>query len=209
MKSKIQFRILNAIKAGFDGIEVHSSNGYLFHQFFMNCSNTRTDEYGGSIENKTRFFFEVLEAMKTVIPEKKIGIRLNPMLHGWSGITVDKETGKTFDHVVNRLNDYDLAYLHLTRQEKSPEKTYFIQDVIGHYRKIYNGFLVANGNYARESGEQELATGRADAIAYGRPFISNPDLPQRFKNNISLTEPDRATFYTTGEKGYTDYPFAQ
>lgn len=104
----------NAIKAGFDGVEIHSSNGYLFHQFFSDCSNKRTDDYGGSVENKTRFLFEVLEAVKQVVSEEKIGLRFNPSLHGLFGITVNENTIPTFEYMVKRLNDYNLAYLHLS-----------------------------------------------------------------------------------------------
>lgn len=196
---------VNAINAGFDGIEVHSSNGYLFHQFFTNCSNTRTDQYGGSDENKARFFFEVLDAIKEVMPLNKVGVRLNPMLNGM-GITPDAETAKTFEYIITKLNDYNLAYLHLTRAGKPVDVPNFVQDVIGHYRKFYNGFLVANGGYDKESGETELSKNTADAIAYARPFISNPDLVDRYKNDWPIAEWDQSTFYTPGPKGYTDYP---
>jgi N-ethylmaleimide reductase len=196
----------NAMKAGFDGVEIHSSNGYLFHQFFSDCSNHRTDRYGGSIENKTRFFFEALDAVKTVVAENRIGVRLNPMLHGASGIIVDENTAPTFDYVVNRLNDYDLAYLHVSRPGKILDEPYFIKDVVGHYRGIYRGFLVANNQYEQESGEEEITSGRADAIAYGRLYISNPDLPERFRNGYPLVTADKKTYYSGGEKGYIDYP---
>ena len=196
----------NAIKAGFDGVEIHSSNGYLFHQFFNNCSNHRVDEYGGNDENKSRFLFEVIDAVAKIIPIEKIGVRLNPMLHGMSGIEVDQETANTFDYIISKLNDYSLAYLHLSRPFTLLEKDFFISDVIGHYRKIYNGFMVANGNYDPDSAEKEIVEGRADAIAFGRSFISNPDLPIRIKNDWPLSEADESTFYTPGEKGYTDYP---
>ncbi len=197
----------NAMKAGFDGIEIHSSNGYLFHQFFTNCSNTRTDEYGGSDENKSRFFFEVLEAIKEIMPLNRVGVRLNPMLHGLMGIETDETTAKTFEYIITRMNDYDLAYLHLSRPFVDSDVPWFIKDVIGHYRPFYKGFLIANSNYDKESGEAELAAGRADAIAYGKPFISNPDLTERYKNDWPLAEWDKSTFYTPGTKGYTDYPF--
>ena len=196
----------NAMRAGFDGIEIHSSNGYLIHQFFSNSSNKRTDEYGGSDENKAKFFFQVLDAIKGVVPENKIAARLNPMLNDAMGIKVDEETAGTFDYIVERLNSYDLAYLHLSRPWVPLKESWFIQDVIGHYRKIYKGFLVANANYTPESGEAEVREGRADAIAFGRPFIANPDLPARIENNWPLASPDSSTFYTGGEKGYIDYP---
>jgi N-ethylmaleimide reductase len=196
----------NAMKAGFDGVEIHASNGYLFHQFFTNCSNQRTDAYGGSDENKARILFEVIEALTDVMPAEKIGVRLNPMLNGGFGITADSKTGKTFEYIVNRLNDYDLAYLHLSRPFQKQDESWFIADVIGHFRKIYRGTLVANGNYDPKSAAEEIASGRADAVAFGRPFIGNPDLVARIENGWELSPPDPKTFYTPGPEGYTDYP---
>jgi N-ethylmaleimide reductase len=197
---------INAIKAGFDGVEIHASNGYLFHQFFNNVSNKRNDEYGGNDRNKSRFLFEVIDALKSVIPVNKIGVRLNPMMHGFSGILVDNQTAGTFNYIVNKLNDYDLAYLHLSKPTKILDEPYFIENVIGHYRKIYKGFLIANGNYNLESAENEIKSKRADAVAFGVPFIANPDLVLRFKNGNPLAEADKNTFYTSGDKGYIDYP---
>ena len=196
----------NAMKAGFDGIEIHSSNGYLFHQFFSTSSNIRNDRYGGSIENRVRLLFEVIDALKEVMPAARIGVRLNPMMHDAGNIEVNAETQATFDHIVTRLNDHALAYLHLTRPFRPVDNPYIIEDVIGHYRGLYQGVLVANGNYQPAEAETEVGSGRADAIAFGRPFISNPDLVQRIRQNWSLTEPDTATFYTQGPEGYTDYP---
>ncbi len=196
----------NAMAAGFDGVEIHSSNGYLFHQFFTNCSNQRTDQYGGNSENKSRILFEVIDALKTVMPENKIGLRLNPMLDGMSGITIDEETAATFDYIINKLNSYDLAYLHMSRPWVESDKPFAIKDVIGHYRQLYKGFLIANNNYDKESAEHDVASGKADAIAFGRLFIANPDLPYRFEKDLQVAAPDPATFYTPGSKGYIDYP---
>ena len=196
----------NAMAAGFDGVEIHASNGYLFHQFFTNCSNQRTDQYGGNDENKSRFLFEVMDALKKVMPENRIGVRLNPMLEGMSGITLDAQTSKTFDYIVNRLNDYGLAYLHVSKPWAPSTSEFALDDVISHYRKIYNGFLIANNNYDKESAEHDIASEKADAIAFGRFFIANPDLPFRFENNSELAVPDIATFYSPGPKGYIDYP---
>lgn len=197
---------VNALEAGFDGVEIHSSNGYLFHQFFSRCANHRTDAWGGSRDNRIRFLFEVLDAVTEKIPANRVGVRLNPMLHGASGIVVDEETAPTFDAIVQRLNDYDLAYLHLTRPYKILEEPFFVEDVIGHYRPLYKGFLIANNRYDRESAEAELQQGRADAIAFGIPFISNPDLPERLFQHHPLQKADKTTFYTAGAAGYTDYP---
>jgi len=196
----------NAMEAGFDGIEIHSSNGYLFHQFFSASSNVREDQYGGSIENRVRLLFDVIEALGEVMPVERIGLRLNPMMHSAGGIEVRADTAPTFDYIVKRLNDYNLAYLHLTRPYQKLDTPDFIHDVIGHYRDLYQGFLLANGNYQPEEAEEEVQSGRADAIVFGRPFISNPDLPLRIQNGWPLAEADPKTFYTSGPEGYTDYP---
>lgn len=202
------FRIAarNAVKAGFDGIEIHSSNGYLFHQFFCKCSNIRKDQYGGSIENRTRFFFEVLEAVKQELKENRIGIRFNPSLHGLAGITIDEETIPTFDYVINKVNDYNLAYVHLSEPFTDvTEVPHAIQNISKHYRPLYKGTLMINGGFNQETGNKIIDRGEADLVAFGKPFVSNPDLVERFTNNWPITDWDADTFYTTGEKGYLDY----
>lgn len=197
----------NAKEAGFDGVEIHSSNGYLIHQFFNEKSNTRTDDYGASIKNRARFFFEVIDAICEVWDENRIGVRLNPSLHNDFGIIATPETIPTFDHIIQKLNAYDLAYLHLTEPpESSSEIDFLVTDIARHYRPIYSGTLMINGNFDQEKGNRIIDEGLADLVAYGRPFISNPDLPQRFENYASLQEWDKDTFYTKGEKGYIDYP---
>lgn len=196
----------NAVEAGFDGIEIHSSNGYLFHQFFCKCSNTRTDDYGGSIENRTRFFFEVLDAVKQEIPEQRIGVRFNPSLHGLAGITIDEETIPTFEHIIKKLNDYDLAYVHLSEPFTDVSNIPFaVQNIAQHFRPLCKGTLMINGGFTQKTGNAIIKKGEADLVAFGKPFISNPDLVERFANNWSLSEWDSDTFYTTGEKGYIDY----
>ncbi|MHA7129870.1 alkene reductase [Algoriphagus namhaensis] len=197
----------NAMHAGFDGVEIHSSNGYLFHQFFNQSSNQRTDRYGGSIENRARFLFEVLDAVKEVMPENRIGLRLNPSLHGIFGMEADEETIPTFDYIVHRLNDYDLAYLHLSEPFNDVSDLPFLEtEIAKHYRPIFKGTLVINAGFDREKGNKYLEEGLADAVAYGKPFISNPDLPHRFAEQAPLADWDSDTFYTPGAKGYTDYP---
>eukprot|EP01093_Parvamoeba_rugata_P003296 TRINITY_DN142_c0_g1_i4.p1 TRINITY_DN142_c0_g1~~TRINITY_DN142_c0_g1_i4.p1 ORF type:complete len:220 (+),score=64.81 TRINITY_DN142_c0_g1_i4:2584-3243(+) len=199
----------NAVEAGFDGIELHSSNGYLFQQFFNGCSNTRTDAYGGSIENRARFFFEVLDAMKTVIPQEKIGVRFNPSLHGLFGITVDEDTIPTFEYIIKKLNGYNLAYVHLSEPFTDVSEVPFaVTDIAKHFRPLYNGTLMINTNFDQEKGNKVLADGDADLVAYGKPFVSNPDLVERFEKHLDLAEWDKDTFYTPGKKGYTDYSFA-
>ncbi|MFB9053620.1 alkene reductase [Formosa undariae] len=199
----------NAVKAGFDGVEIHSSNGYLFQQFFNACSNTRTDEYGGSIENRTRFFFEVLDAIKEVMPQEKIGVRFNPSLHGLFGITIDEETIPTFEYIIKKLNDYNLAYVHLSEPFTDVSDVPFaVTEIAKHFRPLYNGTLMINTEFDQEKGNKVLEAGDADLVAYGKLFISNPDLVERFENNLDLAEWDEKTFYVPGEKGYTDYPKA-
>ncbi|MCM5661594.1 alkene reductase [Galbibacter mesophilus] len=197
----------NAKAAGFDGVEIHSSNGYLFHQFFNNSSNKRTDDYGGSILNKTRFFFEVLDEVKEIFPENKIGVRLNPSLHGAFGMEADEETIPTFDHIIKKLNDYNLAYLHLSEPFTDvSDVPFLVSDIALHYRPLYNGTLMINTNFNQERGNKVIEEGNADLVSFGKPFISNPDLPERFALNAPIAEWDEATFYVPGEKGYTDYP---
>ena len=130
------------------------------------------------------------------------------MYHGRAGITIDQESLPTFEYIVNRLNAYNLAYLHLSRPFFSVDSPLLIDNVPAHFRQIYKGHLMVNGEYDRESGEKELIDGNADSICYGRPFIGNPDLPERIRNGISWVEADTATFYSQGAEGYTTYPVA-
>ncbi|MDY0221669.1 MAG: alkene reductase [Desulfobacterium sp.] len=197
----------NALVAGFDGVEVHASNGYLLHQFFSRTSNVRTDDYGGSIENRAKILFEVMDEVKRHVPENRIGVRLNPSLHGVFGMTLDGESIPTFDHIVKRLNNYKLAYLHLS------EPFTDVTDVPGaepniavHYRPMYKGTLMINTGFDRETGNKVIEDGLADLVAFGKPFISNPDLVERFEAKAETAPWNEKTFYTTGPEGYTDYP---
>lgn len=197
----------NAVEAGFDGIELHAANGYLFHQFFNGCSNARTDEYGGSIENKARILFETLDALKDVINYSRVGVRLNPSMNGVQGMTVDKDTIDTHEYIVNRLNDYGLAYVHLTEPFTDvSEVPYVVTEIAKHFRPIYKGLLMINKGFTKETGNKIIEDGYADMVAYGVPFIANPDLVARFEKNASLNTPDQSTFYTFTAKGYNDYP---
>lgn len=200
----------NAVEAGFDGVEIHSSNGYLFHQFFNGTSNTRTDQYGGTIENKSRLLFEVIDAIKEVMPENRIGLRLNPSLDGIFGMTMDEETIPTFDYIIKKLNHYNLAYLHLSEPFNDVSAIpYAEKEIAKRYRPIYKGTIIINSAFDQEKGNQVVEDGFADAVAFGKPFISNPDLAERFEEGAPLADWDQATFYTPGEKGYTDYPAYQ
>lgn len=197
----------NAIDAGFDGVEVHASNGYLLHQFFVSTANVRTDEYGGSAKNRARILFEVLDAIKEVVPQHRIGVRLNPSMHGGFGITVNEDTIPTFDYIVEQLNRYSLAYVHLTEASSANKDVPHIEpQVAKRYRAKYSGNLIINGGFKQETGNQVIADGDADMVAFGVPFIGNPDLVERFAQNAELQQPDPSKFYAPGPEGYVDYP---
>lgn len=197
----------NAIEAGFDGVEIHSSNGYLFHQFFNGTSNHRDDKYGGSKENKARFFFEVLDAMKAVIPENRIGARFNPSLNGVFGMTMDEDTIPTFDYIIERLDkEYDLAYIHLSEPFTDvSDLDYAVTNIAEYYRPKYKGTLMINSDFDQEKGNTVIDEGNADLVSFAKLYISNPDLVGRFRENAPVAEWDKDTFYTPGKEGYTDY----
>ena len=197
----------NAVEANFDGIELHGANGYLFHQFFNGDSNHRTDEYGGSIENKARILFETLDALKGVIDYSRVGVRLNPSMHNAQGMMVDEETIPTHEYIVNKLNDYGLAYVHLTEPFTDVTNVPFaVTEIAKHFRPLYKGTLIINKSFNKESGIKVIEDGYADLVAYGVPFLANPDLVARYQKDAELNTPDQSTFYTATEKGYIDYP---
>lgn len=198
----------NAIAAGFDGVEIHSANGYLFHQFFVNCANIRKDEYGGSHENKARFFFETLREVGQAIGFDRVGVRLNPSAHGFFGITIDQDTISTFEHIVERLNDYsNLAYLHLVEPMVPVDNVpHAVKEVAKHFRPRYKGKLIVNCGFRTDSAMQVIEEGHADAVAFGKAFLANPDLVERISTGAKWNRWDHSTFYTLGPKGYTDYP---
>ena len=199
----------NAMAAGFDGVEIHSSNGYLFHQFFSAQSNLRDDEYGGSHENRARFFFEVLDAIGEVMPFNRVGFRLNPMMNRFHGVSVDADTVPMWEYIVRRANGYGLAFLHLTEPflpNQLDDTPGGLADVGAHFRPLATMPIIANGGLDQAKGEARLVAGLCDAVAYGKAWIANPDLVERFASHAALNEPDMATFYQGGEKGYLDYP---
>lgn len=202
-----------AILAGFDGVEIHGANGYLIDEFICDGSNKRTDEYGGSIENRCKFALEVVEAVANKIGSKKVGIKLSPS--GTFNSMHDSTSIETFSYLINKLNDYDLSYLHLAEHYNPVGKIYNIPEhylqegeVIKYYRKIYNGILIGNGGFDKDKAVDFINNKYCDLIAFGKLFISNPDLPFRIKYNLGLTDWNETTFYTDNEKGYIDYPFA-
>lgn len=198
----------NAEKAGFDGVELHAANGYLFHQFFMQCSNQRTDKYGGSIENRARFLFDVLEAIGKEYPLEKVGVRLAPDLNDTFGIFHDEETEALFEYIFNKLNDYPIAYVHISgfSLDKNHKGMEQILATGRKYREIYHGTLILNKGFNATTGHQAIEEGIADLISLGIPFISNPDLVERIEKERVWALADRKTFYGGNEKGYIDYP---
>lgn len=188
----------NAITAGFDGIELHSASGYLPMQFLSTGSNHRTDAYGGSLQNRLRFVVETLEAMvKAAGSASRVGIKISPAMP-FNDIQ-DDNPAETYTALVKAISPMGLAYLHVLRSAPLP-------NVFELLRPLFQGPFLAGGGFDRESGNAALAAGVADFIVFGKLFVSNPDLPDRFAKRSALAEFDTSTFYTPGPKGYTDYP---
>lgn len=192
----------HAKDAGFDGVEVHAANGYLIDQFLRDGSNKRTDQYGGSLENRCRFLFEVLEAVTNVFGSGSVGVRLSPV-NGFNDMK-DSDPLELSTFLALELNRFNLAYTHVIRGNRTGEDTV---DIVSAFANYYEGALILNMDYDAQSGGAEIEQGRADAVAYGQKFIANPDLPKRFKHGWPLNPADESTFYTQGKEGYTDYPF--
>ena len=197
----------NAKEAGFDGVEIHGANGYLLDQFIQDNSNQREDEYGGSIEGQSRFLIEVTQAVVEVWGKARVGVRLSPG-SAYNDMH-DSNPTATFSHVVSELNRLGIGYIHIIEPRIRGNVT--IEDDgkgLGakFFRPIFQGSIVTAGGYKRDTGEAKLQSDDADFVAYGRLFLANPDLPRRFALDVSLNKYDRNTFYTSGAKGYTDYP---
>jgi N-ethylmaleimide reductase len=196
---------INAIMAGFDGVELHSANGYLLEQFLSPSSNQRTDEYGGSIENRCRFVLDVVKAVGHSIGFEKTAIRLSPYgING--GMRPYPETDATYTYLAEQLNDLGIAYIHLVDHSSmgAPEVPAALKTTI---RGKLRNTLLLSGGYNKERAEEHLQAGMTDLVAFGRPFINNPDLVDRMINNWPLNEQlDTNTFYSADDKGYTDYP---
>lgn len=194
----------NAIEAGFDGVEIHSANGYLLDQFLRDGTNIREDEYGGNIENRSRFLFEVIEAVIAEIGADKIGLRLSPS--GTFNDIKDSDPQKHFTYVCEKLNAYGLAYLHIVDALEGDIRHGANVVELSMLRDAYKGVLITNGAYDKQRGDTAIQNHQADAVAYGVLFLANPDLLERFKTNAEFNEADPDTFYTQDEKGYVDYP---
>jgi N-ethylmaleimide reductase len=193
---------INAKEAGFDGVEIHGANGYLIDQFLRDSANQRTDEYGGSLENRSRFLFEVIDAVTGVFGSGRVGLRLSPLNSFQSMKDSDPIAWTRF--LSEQLNRFDLAYVHLMRAD-----FFGLQqaDVVSVARGAYKGHLMVNMGYSPEEANQVIASGQADSVAFGTGVLANPDFVERVKEGAELNQPNSDTFYTSGAEGYTDYPF--
>ena len=191
----------NAMQAGFDGVEIHSANGYLLDQFLRDGSNKRNDAYGGPVENRARLLREVVTAVCDAVGNNKVGVRLSPE-NAFNDIN-DSDAQNTFNYVTEMLNRFNLAYLHVLEGDMLTQSRKLDYQQI---KDRFNGPYMANQGYTYESATKALENNQADCVSFGKLFISNPDLVERFKENAKLAEPDQATFYGGNEKGYTDYP---
>jgi N-ethylmaleimide reductase len=197
----------NAREAGFDGVELHAANGYLLDQFLRDGSNQRTDQYGGRVENRARLLFETTEAVVNVLGEGRVGVHISPE-NPFNDIS-DSNSELIFSHVAEGLNRFPLAYLHVVEIDLSKPIDFngALNPITQKLRGIFKGTYITNGGYERDKAERVLERGDADLVSFGRLFLANPDLPERFSQNVPLNEPDPTTFYGGEERGYTDYPF--
>jgi N-ethylmaleimide reductase len=199
----------NALVAGFDGVEIHGANGYLIEQFLQSRSNLRTDRYGGGIENRVRFLMEVTQAAIDVWGANRVGVRLSP--YGIANGSGEAEPMPLYKHAIEQLNPLGLAYLHFIEPRSSGAgraevNWQGVPSAMVLYRPIWKGVLITAGGFTGEAADAAIADGHADAIAFGRIFISNPDLPSRLQHGHPLTPYNRKTFYGGDLEGYTDYP---
>ena len=198
----------NAKEAGFDGVEIHGANGYIIDEFLQSKTNHRTDSYGGSLENRYRFLREIVEAVLTVWDAGRVGVRLSP--NGNYNDMGSPDYRETFTYVAQQLNNYKLGYLHLLDGLAFGFHELGEPMTIAEFRKVYDGVLMGNCGYDRNDGEQAIASGDADLVAFGRPYISNPDLVARFANNWELNpDADVSVWYSFDAEGYTDFPTYQ
>jgi N-ethylmaleimide reductase len=200
---------VNARRAGMDGVEIHAANGYLLDQFLESGTNKRADEYGGPVHNRARLLMEVVQSACDVWGPEFVGVRISPL--GAFNDMSDDDPEQTFGYVAEKLNDYKLAYLHIinpaaAQVEKGLPPEPRALRMVELIRSKYRGKLMLCGGFDRDSAEAWLALGRADVIAFGRKFLANPDLPERFRLRAPLNKDDPSTYYGGGAKGYTDYP---
>ncbi|MBV9080176.1 MAG: alkene reductase [Elusimicrobia bacterium] len=193
-----------ALEAGFDGVEVHGANGYLIDQFLQDGTNKRTDEYGGAVANRARFLLEVMRAVISVWGASRVGVRLSP--NGSFHNMKDSNPKETFSYAIRELDHFGLAYLHLRTGTRSDIRHGREAVPIEAFRPLFKGPLMLNDQFDKAKGDAAIASGIADLIAFGTPFISNPDLPRRFQTGAALNPVDTKTMYGGNEHGYTDYP---
>jgi N-ethylmaleimide reductase len=199
----------NAREAGFDAVEIHGANGFLLDQFLQDGSNRRTDAYGGTIENRARLLLEVLDGVAADIGGDRVGVRLSP--HGNLGGLTDSDTVPHFSYVIGEASKRGLAYLHLVEPRASSagiadDASVDSADNASLFRRLFDGPMITAGAYTPEMGAIAIERGSADAVAFGRMFIANPDLPERIRIGAPLNAFDRSTSYAGGAHGYTDYP---
>src|SRR6202453_480922 len=202
----------NAMEAGFDGVQIQANYLYLIAQFLNSATNLRNDEYGGSVGNRSRFFFEVVEAVVNKVDAKRVGVKISPM-HEGGAFAANDETLPIIEYVIGEMNAYNLAHLLLmgstTDFSGTPLEKLTDDGMFRHFRPIYKGTLIANVKMDRERGNRLIEEGLADLVAFGRSYIANPDLVQRFADNAPLAEVDWETVYASGPHGYSDYPTYQ
>jgi len=197
---------INAMEAGFDGVELHAAFGYLPNEFLADNANHRTDEYGGNIQNLNRFVLEVTRELVNAVGPDKVGIKLSPTIP-YNSI-VHKNPTEQFTELIKALNEMPLAYIHLMNSIFPIDHlAHYPKNVLETFGKLIKHTIIANGGYDGKTGEEELEKGIASIISYGNLFLANPDLPKRFELNAELNQSDRATMFGGGEKGYTDYSF--
>lgn len=206
-----QFRIAaqNALKAGFDGVEVHGANGYLIDQFLRDGTNARTDAYGGTVNNRMRILQEILDAVTDVFPAERVGLKLSPE-NSFNDMS-DSDPQGHFEAIIEAIVDRQLGYLHVT--EASMGIAGYIEGSAknvdyGKLRKLFQGTYIANNGYSKTDAEAAIQSGHADLVAFGAPFLANPDLVRRYREGLPLNTIDTSTFYGGDETGYNDYPFA-
>lgn len=191
----------NALEAGFDGVEIHAANGYLIDQFLRDGTNRRSDSYGGSLENRARLLVEVTQAVTGVLGGERVGVRFSPV-NPFNSMS-DSNPGETFGYAAGALNRFGLAYLHVVEGGMGGD----VPDYdLAALRQAFTGTYIANNGYDKERASAALSSGAADLIAFGKPFLANPDLPARLAASGPLNKPNAATFYGGDTKGYTDYP---
>lgn len=196
----------NAIEAGFDGVELHGANGYLIEQFINPTTNKRTDDYGGSYENRSRFVIEVAQKVANAIGAERTGIRFSP--YGtFNGMMVFDDILGTYEFMATELGKIGIVYIH-TVDHSSMGAPEVPEEVKLKIQAAFKGAIIASGGFDKQRANDVLEAGRADLVAFGKPFLANPDLVHRLRNDLPFNSPDFTTFYTPGEKGYTDYPMA-